>query len=424
MGIVDLPTIDMYFEKDFVTCPLILNTMTAYRFNKISQYLHLSDNDKKPKKDDDDYDALYKVRPALHIIEKFSKIYIPGKNLSVDEAMIAFKGRFFAKQYMPAKPTQWGIKAWCCAESETGYLLDCDIYLGKKKNDESDYLLGEKVVLNMMKKFFNENHHVFFDNFFTSARLMDQLLEKGTYSAGTVRSNRKGLPEEFKKPKSLKMKAGEFKQMQRGDITATVWHDKRDVYVLSTNCNPLETVPKVRRSSKKSLEKVEVQCPLPIKIYNDFMGGVDLSDQKRSYYSVGKKNKKFWKYIFHFIINVCIVNSFIIYLQSNPITKKYTQLDYRKNLIKQLIQDFTAKKPKKAINFENAISTSNKFSHKIVKIEGRNKKCVLCKKNNVTTHKGNKVETGFKCENCDLPLCKVSCFPVHQNLLFTSVIHQ
>lgn len=46
--------------------------------------------------------------------------------------MIAFKGRFFAKQYMPKKPSQWGLKALVCAESETGYLLEAEIYLGKE----------------------------------------------------------------------------------------------------------------------------------------------------------------------------------------------------------------------------------------------------------------------------------------------------
>lgn len=175
--------------------------MSENRFLKITKYFHLNDNEKMPTKNEDNYDALYKVRPALDLIEKFSQVCVPGKNLSVDEAMIAFNGRFFAKQYMPAKPTQWGTIAWCCAESETGYLCDCEIHLGKQKDDNKDRLLGEKVGIKMTKKFVNENCHAFFDNFSTSPRLMDELLKEGTYGAGTVRSNLKGLPEDFKKPK-------------------------------------------------------------------------------------------------------------------------------------------------------------------------------------------------------------------------------
>jgi hypothetical protein len=37
---------------------------------------------------------------------------MPGRELAVDEAMIGFKGRFILKQYLPGKPTKWGIKAW------------------------------------------------------------------------------------------------------------------------------------------------------------------------------------------------------------------------------------------------------------------------------------------------------------------------
>ena len=42
-----------------------------------------------------DFDILYKARPALHLMDKFTQAYIPGCELVVDEAMIGFKGRFF-----------------------------------------------------------------------------------------------------------------------------------------------------------------------------------------------------------------------------------------------------------------------------------------------------------------------------------------
>ena len=103
----------------------------------------------RPKVGDANYDLLYKARPALNIIQKFRQFYKPGRDLSVDEAMIGFKGRFNIKQYMPAKPTKWGIKAWGIADSKTGYLLNCEIYLGRKDSNRTDLLLGEQVVLNM-----------------------------------------------------------------------------------------------------------------------------------------------------------------------------------------------------------------------------------------------------------------------------------
>jgi hypothetical protein len=70
------------------------------------------------------------------------------------------------------------------------------------------------------------------------------------------------------------------------------------------------------------------------------MGGVDIRDQKREYYGVGRSSKKWWKFIFHFIINVCVVNSFILYVLNNrpPLTAHGNrQLTLRNNLVQQLI---------------------------------------------------------------------------------------
>ena len=46
----------------------------------------------------------------------FLEQYIPGKKVSIDEAMVKYKGRVFFRQYMPKKPIKWGIKVWILAE--------------------------------------------------------------------------------------------------------------------------------------------------------------------------------------------------------------------------------------------------------------------------------------------------------------------
>ena len=48
----------------------------------------------------------------------------PSSNLSVDETMVGFRGQFGAKQYIPNKPTKYGIKAFTLADSKNGYILD------------------------------------------------------------------------------------------------------------------------------------------------------------------------------------------------------------------------------------------------------------------------------------------------------------
>ena len=49
-------------------------------------------------------------------------------------------------------------------------------------------------VISLCQKLKNTHCYVFFDNFFTSPKLLIKLLEMGIYAAGTVRANRKHIP--------------------------------------------------------------------------------------------------------------------------------------------------------------------------------------------------------------------------------------
>lgn len=42
---------------------------------------------------------------------KFEEFYKPGYDLAVNEMMTGLKSTFISKQYMPGKPTKWGMKA-------------------------------------------------------------------------------------------------------------------------------------------------------------------------------------------------------------------------------------------------------------------------------------------------------------------------
>ena len=75
--------------------------------------------------------------------------------------------------------------------------------------------------------------------------------------------------------------------MQHEDVMAVVWQDKRVVILLSTNSDP-RTDGSVTRKTGKCSEEIEITCPQAVIIYTKHMGGVDISDQKREYYGVGR----------------------------------------------------------------------------------------------------------------------------------------
>jgi hypothetical protein len=67
---------------------------------------------------------------------------------------------------------------------------------------------------------------------------------------------------------------------------------------------------------------IETACPQVVINYTNHMGGEDVSDQKCEYYGVGRSSKKWWKFIFYFVLNVCLVNCFISYDVTNNSTRK------------------------------------------------------------------------------------------------------
>jgi len=60
---------------------------------------------------------------------------VPQCELSLDEEMIPTKNALSIKQYLKDKPIKWRLKTFLLCESETEYIVNAEIYTGKKDND-------------------------------------------------------------------------------------------------------------------------------------------------------------------------------------------------------------------------------------------------------------------------------------------------
>lgn len=84
------------------------------------------------------------------------------------------------------------------------------------------------------------------------------------------------MPEEMK---GIKLKNLDSLLMQKKELCAAAWKDKKVVFYLSTNCNPSETI-NVQRKQKDGTIK-DVPSPIIGQMYNKYMFGVDRADQLR-----------------------------------------------------------------------------------------------------------------------------------------------
>ena len=199
MGIVRLPHLYDYWS----TNPLlhyfpIANKISRRRFLDIRRYLHFVNNSQLPQRGEDGYNRLGKIQPIIDLVKKQTvDNYLPHKENSIDEAMIRFKGRSSLKQYLPLKPIKRGIKTWVRADSTNGYISEFEIYTGKE-GDQPTRNLGENVVKKLSQTLVGGNYHLYFDNYFTTIPLLQQLLQDDIYACGTFRADRKFFPRELK----------------------------------------------------------------------------------------------------------------------------------------------------------------------------------------------------------------------------------
>lgn len=328
--------------------------------------------------------------------------------------MIGFNGRLHFKQYVKNKPTKYGIKVWCVAEPKTGYMLNFRFYTGKN-NDPMPDGVGHHVVMNTAHNYLDKGYCIFFDNYFASIKLAEDLLKRITYSCATVRPSRKGWP--F--PAKRKMNKGTVQMKQKGNVVALQWMDKRLVNVVSTCSQP--TMGQALRRTKNGQESHAI--PTPVLDYNSNMGGVDLADQYRSYYEVGRSGKKWWRYAFWFLVQTSIVNAFLLMKAANPAARRRTpansHIHFRLSLLDSLISGVPARTTSLGENPSiSGRATPAAEAHKLVQIPGRKKRCFQCSKNKNVTASGRSVETVFGCLLCGIHLCKGHCHTdYHSSLL-------
>lgn len=317
-----------YWSTDpLMNSPIFGKSMSRDRFQSIYRYLHFSNNDGAPK-----HDRLFKIRNVLEKLkERFKNSMFPFESLVIDESLILFKGRLVFKQYIKTKRHRFGIKLFVLCDCETGFILDFIVYVGKETDidTETNPLLGitGAVVMKLMTPYLDKGHSLYTDNFYTSPSLSLFLFDRKTNTCGTVRQNRKGMPDLKKK-----LKKGEVIWKNSEKLLALKWKDRRDVTMLSTmHENQIVTLPKLDRITGDNIKK-----PLCVLDYNAKMGAVDRSDMLISSIDSMRKNIKWYKKLFFHILDLCTINSHALFLMQNE--KKVPLAVFHKNVIRQLLE--------------------------------------------------------------------------------------
>ncbi|XP_040073998.1 piggyBac transposable element-derived protein 2-like [Ixodes scapularis] len=217
--------------------------------------------------------------------------------------MVPFKLHSSIKQYLPKKPHKWGYKIFTLCDSR-GVVHSFDLYTGHidQVPGFSDIGASGSIVIKLAQCVQPQlGHLLYFDNWFTSLKLLVTLAQRGIYALGTVRANRlQGckMATDTELRKRGRGSAEEYEAVvDNQKVIVVKWYDNRSVTTASTfaGAQPVTTVMRWDRREKKS---VQVECPSAVVTYNKYMGGVDLLDALIAYYRIQLRSKKVYLKLF------------------------------------------------------------------------------------------------------------------------------
>ena len=402
MGIDKRPKLSDYWAMDPINyTPWYHQMFSRNRFELLhSSMLHVgSVGDEKATKD--------KIEPFLNsLLKKFQDAFYPGKNLSIDEMVVKWKGRSKYKMYNPNKPEKYHIKTFGVCDSVTGYAVNLLIYFGKDTSFQEGLEGGQsEKVFEYLLRPLGSGHHVFADRYYTTYNLITYLSSKNTYYTGTLQLNRKNFPEELKTSKLAHLDSKFYRSEKNKAPLVCQWKDKKakkPVTIVSTHEIKGET--EVR--NKRDIATIK---PIMVNEYNNAMNGCDRMDQMLLYYNVfNRKTVKWWKRLFMWCLEVSQANAFILFCLTRYADdkKNLSLLKFKKMLITELLVIADEVKP---VDYEpHRIIRPNRLvntpsQHCVVWTDSA-RICVVCSK------PPDRKRTHFKCSTCDIYIHPKSCF--------------
>lgn len=401
-GYINMPRRYMYWENATdCSMPIIYNAITRDRFTYIMTHLHCCDNKMLSVND-----KFTKVRPLFDKLNSNFVNYAPfEENHSIDEAMVPYYGGHPCKQFIRGKPIRWGYKFWV-GSTRLGYIIWFEPYQGQSTEIPNEYKkagLGASVILqyaDVLRKIDGQaSFHLFFDNFFTSIPLIDELGERGLKATGTIRENRLSkcpLPSN-KELQKTDRGTYRFQSARSEQIVVCKWHDNSVVTVASNAVKVLPT-NEIKRFSQKEKKYIKVEQPATIKAYNENMGGVDRSDENIGLYRTSIRGKKWYFSIICHCLDMAVHNAWQLYKKDGG---DYDHLRFRRTIATSLLETYKKPSSRKGCRSSKGLHEESRYDHidHIIIYDTDRHRCKICH-----------IKANFICKKCKVYLHPKICF--------------
>ena len=195
------------------------------------------------------------------------------------------------------------------SEHKTGYMARFSVYTGQVANElvaenavsSKECTTTTKTVMGLLQRtqLLDNYRSVYFDNWFNSPQLLDEMYNRKTLGAGTVRQNCQGLPKAFVQ---RKLKKGETVYRRKGHLLCLKWCDKHSVTMLSSIHHAVEAQVKTNYLGNPLIK------PIMIHDYNKRMNNID--HMLSTYETL--KSVKWYRKLMLYLVNMVVLNAFIL----------------------------------------------------------------------------------------------------------------
>ena len=405
-------------------------------------------------------DKLYTMRTFIDSFNRnLAEMIQPGEWLVVDECLFPSKAHSGIRQYNASKPNKFGVKIYCLVDVQTGLLIGSEIYQGKHSfedkggyeaeepdtsdsepdfdsdsdvdsdvGDYSKFAESTRCVLQLVHPWRDSWRGVCTDNWFTSYDLLQQLWTLKFRFVGTWRKSRTAFPSLLQSwMKKQSRPRGEHSVLLNADGIgiATAVHDTKNLAILDSASDGVSlatmlrsTVSKSKVDKKKhySRDKVTVEIPQSMKLYQQTMRGVDTWDQMIHSFNLARITRTSWwrKIFWGFFVTSMIVAShkyFNLYRSINsgtPLSLKEFQEAIATDLVdgqsfkKHSHFPYSAQLQQQQVGEKRKSVGPLRHQFKFVKARGV---CVFCNG-----------RTRQKCIFCNYFVCQKDCVKKHIKL--------
>ena len=267
--------------------------------------------------------------------------------------------------------------------------------------------IGADLVMELCTPYYRSGRNIVTDNYFTSHALAVSLLQHNLTLLGTVKSNRREIPQSLRNIKGREILSSKFIFDLQNNITIVSFIPKKSKNVLLLS------------SSHFDAEISDVGSkPQMILDYNHTKSGVDVMDGRIEHFTCRRKINRWPCLIFFNLLDIANLNGFLLF-------QKQGYNHSRKHFIKELARQLAFDHMQSRMQFKN-LSFSIRYAANLLGIiappqpiiptaNSQPRKCLLCPPR-------NKKSTRQVCESCKRSVCsdhaitskKVTCNDCHQ----------